>query len=254
MTNSLPPAQLIRCYRSGERIYFTIGKAQDMNATIRALQSQVPNHARHIDPILREWQVDCGYEHVLTALFVNFPSVMRNQSGAYVPPIPSSYNHSGGRLINALNQAIGYLYGSLLTWSLWLLIPLMGFALWTLLNSQSINLILNLPRIEVLDNPIQVQPEVEVTQPPPTVTQIPPTSTTQVIANVTVLQTANLRAGPGTDFEVREQVSSGEELVLTGQVLPPGDTYIWFRLENGLWIYSQLVSGPATTLPTASFD
>ncbi|MEM7125841.1 MAG: hypothetical protein AAF702_05920 [Chloroflexota bacterium] len=252
MRNFLPSAQLVRCYRIGEQIYFTIGKAQDRNATISALEEQVPSHARSIDTILNEWRVDSGYEHVLESLFVNFPAIMRNHSGAYLPPTPSPYHRSMGSLTSLLNQSLGYLYANLITWSLWLLIPLIGLALWTWLNIQSANLDQNQPAAEPLSTALGIPEQAgeQGARPLATATPPSPTRATQVTAKVTVLQTANLRTGPGTDFEVREQVSSGLELILTGQVVPPDDDYIWFRLDSGLWIHSQLVSGPSITLPT----
>lgn len=59
-----------------------------------------------------------------------------------------------------------------------------------------------------------------------------PASTT-----VTVLRDANLRSGPGTDFDVSGNAGPGDELVVIGQ----NDDGTWFELEDGSWIAASLV-------------
>ncbi len=57
----------------------------------------------------------------------------------------------------------------------------------------------------------------------------------------------NLRAGPGTDYPVIGQVSSGQSLSLAARS-PDG---AWYQTADGAWIFSGLVSG-AESLPVAA--
>ena len=57
------------------------------------------------------------------------------------------------------------------------------------------------------------------------------------LGTVDVLQ-ANLRSGPGVDFDIVGTVDAGQTLELAG-VSNGGD---WYRLADGSWIYAELVS------------
>lgn len=52
---------------------------------------------------------------------------------------------------------------------------------------------------------------------------------------------ANLRQGPGTEFEVAGQVAASAVLVSDGQ-LTGADGYVWWRLDNGAWVRSDVVT------------
>lgn len=54
---------------------------------------------------------------------------------------------------------------------------------------------------------------------------------------VTVIRNANLRSGPGTDFDVSGSAAAGDELAVIGQ----NEDGTWLELEDGLWIAASLV-------------
>lgn len=84
-----------------------------------------------------------------------------------------------------------------------------------------------------------------------------PTITPGVLATATVLPTAtpgarsnaaaNLRAGPGTEFEQIGAVAVSDDLQVTGRN-EAGD---WYRLASGAWIAAFLVDGAPAGLPVA---
>lgn len=57
----------------------------------------------------------------------------------------------------------------------------------------------------------------------------------------------NLRAGPGTDFDVVGQIAAGDELTVVAQNADGS----WLELEDGTWIAAFLVEGLPDTVPTA---
>lgn len=59
---------------------------------------------------------------------------------------------------------------------------------------------------------------------------------------------SNLRAGPGQSFEIVGSVLTGTALKLVGRNAA-GD---WLKLENGAWIFSELVSNAPTDLPVVN--
>lgn len=79
--------------------------------------------------------------------------------------------------------------------------------------------------------------------------QLLPTPTpTPAVVEAIALDTANLRAGPGTEFERVGGVQAGDALRLVGR-LADGS---WYQLENGAWIAAFLVEAPAAELPVVA--
>ncbi|MBK8211599.1 MAG: lamin tail domain-containing protein [Rhodospirillales bacterium] len=72
---------------------------------------------------------------------------------------------------------------------------------------------------------------------------IPPTATPGARSNAA----ANLRAGPGTEFEQIGAVAVGDDLQVTGRNAA-GD---WYRLASGAWIAAFLVDGAPAGLAVA---
>ncbi len=88
---------------------------------------------------------------------------------------------------------------------------------------------------EPLDVPV-VRPEAQ-----PTPAETPSEATPAPVTNTV----ANLRAGPGTEFEVVETVPAGTPVTVVGRN-PAGD---WLRLEDGSWIFANLVDNVPEDLP-----
>ncbi len=64
---------------------------------------------------------------------------------------------------------------------------------------------------------------------------------------------ANLRQGPGTDFPVPGVLANGESAVAVGQAQGT-DGFIWWNLDSGFWVRSDIVSeeGDCDGLPTVA--
>jgi cytoskeletal protein RodZ len=61
----------------------------------------------------------------------------------------------------------------------------------------------------------------------------------------TVITAANLRQGPSTDFPVVGAAVEGQELTIVGQIADGA----WYQLDNGAWVFAQLVDNAPTDLP-----
>lgn len=91
---------------------------------------------------------------------------------------------------------------------------------------------------------------------PPTSTPEPPTATpTPAVsasspATVTTTTNANLRAGPGTDFDITGQTVLNQAI----QIVARNEAGDWLRLADGNWISAGLVAGLPDIATIALFD
>lgn len=72
-----------------------------------------------------------------------------------------------------------------------------------------------------------------------------PEAPVQPTLPATVITAANLRQGPSTDFPVVGGAAEGQEIVIVGRIADGA----WYQLENGAWIFAQLVQNPPTDIP-----
>lgn len=72
-----------------------------------------------------------------------------------------------------------------------------------------------------------------------------PEAPVQPTTPATVITAANLRQGPSTDFPVVGGAAEGQEIVIVGRIADGA----WYQLENGAWIFAQLVQNPPTDIP-----
>jgi uncharacterized protein YgiM (DUF1202 family) len=72
--------------------------------------------------------------------------------------------------------------------------------------------------------------------------EVPPTP---VAATTTVNAASNLRAGPGTTFEITGRRAPGESVTLVGRY----ELDNWYLLEDGSWIFGTLLVDPPQNLP-----
>lgn len=71
---------------------------------------------------------------------------------------------------------------------------------------------------------------------------VPPgDSVPQVVCTVTAGSTSNLRSGPGTNFAVAGTLAGGESAGVIGQAVGAGG-FVWWQLEGGAWVRSDVVS------------
>lgn len=66
----------------------------------------------------------------------------------------------------------------------------------------------------------------------------------------TVITAANLRQSPSTEAPIVGAATEGETLAIVGQTADGA----WFQLENGAWIFAQLVNNPPTNLPVVEIS
>lgn len=85
----------------------------------------------------------------------------------------------------------------------------------------------------------EAQPAISLLTLLPTPTPQPETPV-QPTSPATVITAANLRQGPSTDFPVVGAATEGQEIVIVGRVADS----TWYQLENGAWIFAQLVQDP----------
>lgn len=261
MTNSTPPAELARCYRSGEELYFRIGKAQDLDAIVAVLSEQIPASDRYFNVVSEEWQVNERYTSILENLFVNFPVVLRGQSGAYVP-LGNSPHNMVRRYAKAQSTARAraqmptgdekppFKWMSLLGY---IGIALVCLALWPWL-AEGNNDLLRLNGVNQAESSESVNTQ-GATDPETIAQPILAATPTQVnirAVSVTVAQTANLRAGPGTNYEIRGLLEVGATINIVGQAVA-AESFPWYQLDNGLWIYSPLINETNQELPQVDF-
>ncbi|MFN8440048.1 MAG: SH3 domain-containing protein [Caldilineaceae bacterium] len=78
------------------------------------------------------------------------------------------------------------------------------------------------------------------------------TPTTPTVTGPTVTVDANLRSGPGTEFEVLGGTITGQAITIVGRNVDGS----WFRLDNGGWVASRLVANPPSneTVPVVNND
>uniref|UniRef100_A0A7C1JZZ5 SH3 domain-containing protein n=1 Tax=Caldilinea aerophila TaxID=133453 RepID=A0A7C1JZZ5_9CHLR len=81
----------------------------------------------------------------------------------------------------------------------------------------------------------------------PTVEAAPAVSGVPLIAT-SVIENANLRAGPGTNFAIVGQATAGQEV----QVAAVSEDGGWYLLGNGAWIASFLVAAPEAPVPVVN--
>lgn len=89
--------------------------------------------------------------------------------------------------------------------------------------------------------PVEPTPPAE-----PTPTPVPPTPT-PAPQPATVNTQANLRSGPGTEFELAGGVQPGEQVNIIGRT----EDGLWFLLDSGSWIFAQLIQNPPASVPVA---
>jgi len=68
-----------------------------------------------------------------------------------------------------------------------------------------------------------------------------PPDETRNTCSVTVNGNSNLRAGPGTDRAVAGSARGGQTVIADGRILAE-DGFVWFHLDTGAWIRSDLVT------------
>lgn len=85
-------------------------------------------------------------------------------------------------------------------------------------------------------------------QPTPTATLVPTQtpSPPRTALKAQVTDRANLRSGPGTDYEIVGSADAGTELIILGS----NDAGDWYQIAEGRWIAAFLVSEPGAPVPT----
>lgn len=80
---------------------------------------------------------------------------------------------------------------------------------------------------------------------PPAAAPVEPTPAPPTTATAVVLQGANLRNGPSTDFGIVGAAQQGETVTLVGRSADGA----WFQTQAGAWIFGQLLDNAPADLP-----
>lgn len=80
---------------------------------------------------------------------------------------------------------------------------------------------------------------------PPAAPVVEPTPAPPTAATAVVLQGANLRSGPSTDFGIVGAAQQGETVTLVGR----NADATWFQTQAGAWIFAQLLDNAPADLP-----
>lgn len=75
-----------------------------------------------------------------------------------------------------------------------------------------------------------------------------PTPVPAPVTPATASTAANLRSAPNLESEVVGGAAEGETLTITGQSADGA----WYQLQNGAWIFAQLVNNPPADIPVAA--
>ena len=94
------------------------------------------------------------------------------------------------------------------------------------------------------------QPEAELTESDQTEVEITEADDEQAQTVVIAPLGANLRAGPGVEFERVDGVEQGQILTIVAQ----DETGEWLKLEDASWIFTDLVDNTPTELPVESAE
>ena len=88
--------------------------------------------------------------------------------------------------------------------------------------------------------------------PTPAVEATPEAPAATGVVTPTVTVDANLRAGPGTEFEILGGTITGQEINIVGR----NADGTWFRLDNGGWVLGTLIANPPAldTVPVVNND
>jgi WD40 repeat protein len=70
------------------------------------------------------------------------------------------------------------------------------------------------------------------------------TTTAATSCTISAPSNANLRSGPGTNFERAGSLSAGQSAEVNGQA-QGADGMTWYRLSDGTWVRSDVVGSPA---------
>ena len=107
---------------------------------------------------------------------------------------------------------------------------------------------LTVAEARVMPTPTEEAPPTPTPDPTPSVslTQLLPTPTaTPALADTLVAEPANLRTGPGTEFDRAGTLNAGDAVQLAGKTADGA----WYQLADGNWIAAFLVEPPTAELP-----
>ena len=212
MAKSDPPLARLTAWREDDGlITFNVSRRADRVGLEQALAQQVAEATLVRLPGHRGWQVPARYAYVIAPLFANAEQMQRDDRNRR-RRIQEQAIRRDVRRARAPLRRLGIL--------LFLLLTLAVGARWAVGNQTAFVPV----ELQTTDGAASVQ------------------------VSAVVESNANLRTGPGLDYAVVDGVLAGQFLNLTGTATA-ADGSLWYRLTNGLWIYSDLVTLSAAGLP-----
>jgi len=202
-----PRARLGEYREQSGAISFRIVSAPDFSATIAELKQRIPQWARQYNGRTSEWRVKTEYRDVLEEIFINVPSLhgASARGGGFEEEGPRSQ----------------WLWAALAL----LIIVTAGAVFWargdeTPADSAALTAEAEPARAAQSAAPLFQPQQAKVTS------------------------VVNLRAGPGTNFEVRAELKADSPIVAVARQ-QADDGYWWLLLQDGAWVRSDLVVSTA---------
>ncbi len=207
-----PRARLGAYREQSGAISFRITSAPDFTATISEIKQRIPQWARQYNARTSEWRVKTEFRDVLEEIFINVPSLHgpSTRNGGFEEEGPRSQ----------------WLWAALVL----LIIVTAGAVIWAGGG----------------DAPAEAAARTAEAAQVSTAVPAAPAFQPQAAKVTSVV---NLRAGPGTTFDVRAELKAGSPVVAVARQLAD-DGYWWLLLQDGAWVRSDLVvSTSAGELP-----
>ena len=218
--------------RSGSEIVISIGSAADFDSVVEELKRRIPPRQRRYEPYSKRWYIADDYEFVLYHLFDNYspfrasvqPQPTRTiPSPLPVPTVSPTQSTQQARNIPAKNFLYGIIAFAVVAYLL---------SSWTSRPDQQI------ADAEPYSAP-RAAPVTSTTA--PVRAQVSPKVATRAV------KAANIREGPGVNYVVIDQAAANEAVKLVGYNDSTGE--VWYLLEPGGWIWSDLVAVQPANLP-----
>ena len=267
---SIPKVPLGRCEFRDGAYFISIGKTTYFNEALNELKRRVPSSARSYDVASHTWRIQSAYAPVLGEIFSNFspassqPStpVMGTASPSYSGAAPDRPASGAGSYYAASStpslgsQAKRYggaatrppknEYAPLIALLVIVGILIAGFSVLNR-STPAARSQQALPQLRESPGGTATSAPTKVLGSLPSAPSVATPQDASPVWSTTALSNANIRRGPGVNYEIVSGVTAGTRLRLDGYNDESGVR--WYHIFNKGWIYSSLVTSQTNDLP-----